>query len=161
MEYQETEEDRLAEVFQRLDVHERRKISAKDIQLAFRTIGVSVTRARVDDIVWECDSDADGFLTLADIESMYYRAPQEASEFSPSRLLNLVEFLMYDPESSGFITVEDAMHIICRRFREQLSPALLRKFLLDTQLSPAKTLSFKEFVRQIRLRLKLAARSIT
>ena len=152
-----TEEDLLVDVFLRLDTSGRGAINAEDVALGFRSVGVSVSKSKVADLVWEADGDADGLLTLADVEDMYYRAPDVDPEVAPTRLLNLIEFLMYDPSSSGYISVEDAMHVMYRRFRDSVSPALLKKFLLDTQINPSKRISFRDFLRQIKLRQTLVA----
>lgn len=150
-----SEEERLVNAFDRVDFEGRGKIGVREIELAFRSIGVRVSPRRVKDEIWLVDSDADGQLDIDNILELYFRAPDEAGTASSTGILDLFEFLMYDLHSTGCIAVADAMHIMCRRFREQVSLASLRKFLIDAQLSAAKTITFVEVARQLDLRRKL------
>ena len=72
-------------------------------------------------MIWEVDDDLDGKINKEEFETMYRRCIAKNSFYEPRKFFNLVQFLMYDKEFSGKVTVEQTLQILyVRHGREKL-----------------------------------------
>ena len=72
-------------------------------------MGARPTRAEVKDFIWEVDDDLDGAISQEEFDVMYKRCISDDSGLEPRRFFNLVQFLMYDKEFKGQVTVEETL----------------------------------------------------
>ena len=67
------------------------------------------------------DDDLDGCVSRAEFDTMYKRCISDETGLEPRKLFNLVQFLMYDIDSKGRVTVEETLQILYVRYgRERL-----------------------------------------
>eukprot|EP00771_Trimastix_marina_P002434 gnl/Trimastix_PCT/3565.p3 GENE.gnl/Trimastix_PCT/3565~~gnl/Trimastix_PCT/3565.p3 ORF type:complete len:170 (+),score=41.63 gnl/Trimastix_PCT/3565:614-1123(+) len=143
----------LRQMFSRYDRDRDGYWSVADIRLALRALGRKTTRDTLRDIVWEVDGDGDGRLVFEDLVQMFCRVRAAPLSHEPTRLLNVVEFLMHDPDGSGTISIEDCVLLLSRRFSREITQADIHHFMIDvgSTADSHKRLSFSEFLRQLEI----------
>jgi len=150
---EQEELDLLHRLLTKLDLNRDGHIEATDLKRALLQLGKKASQDTVRDIVWEVDSDSDGKLSFEGIVEIFLRVRANPLSHEPTRLLNILEFLMYDTQEQGTITVEQAILILSRRFSREITQADLHHFVLDNSsgaTDPSKTrISFSEFLRQL------------
>jgi Ca2+-binding EF-hand superfamily protein len=144
-------------LFGLLDQNRTGRVVASDFHrlLSQRSLPNTFTRRELENLVWEVDSSGQGALTHDDFVSMFVRARADKTGYEPYKLLNIVEFLMYDKAGQGTISLEECILILSRRFGQtniQGIQADLRKFFLDCAGGRDKRVSFEEFTRQVETR---------
>ena len=67
------------------------------------------------------DDDLDGYVSKEEFTTMYKLCISDPTGLEPRKLFNLVQFLMYDKEFKGRVTVEETLQILyVRHGREKL-----------------------------------------
>lgn len=102
--------------------------------------------------IWEVDNDGDGKVSIGDAVIAMKRIRKDKIGIEPDSFVNLIEFVMYDPTMTGFITCEECMGILAQRSGTTCSESDLRKFIIDSAGASQKKLSYIEFIRQIEAR---------
>ncbi len=69
--------------------------------------------------------------------------------YEPRRLFNVVQFVMNDKESSGRVSLEDAMQIMYLRYGRGGLDAQLEEIFGTSDLNSGKTLSLTEFLHSL------------
>ena len=126
-----------------------------DVKRLCKRLGVRLTLNGIKDMIWEIDSDGDGFLDYGDLLDAFRRHRADVTCSEPKQLLDMIEFLMYDLRMTGSITTEEAMLIVSRRFRQNCSEADIRKFFIVSRVDPKQAISFEEFKEQLNYRRML------
>lgn len=91
-------------------------------------LGLRVTKSEVALMIWvgeanqqEVDDDLDGCVSRQEFDTMYKRCISDETGLEPRKLFNLVQFLMYDKDFKGRVTVEETLQILYVRYgRERL-----------------------------------------
>lgn len=86
---------------------------------------------------------------------MYKRCIQEDSRLEPRKLFNLVQFLMYDKDFKGTVTVEETLQILyVRHGRERLDDEIKAIFGEDEKNPDGseKQIGYSEYVEKINKR---------
>ncbi|KAJ4454703.1 putative outer dynein arm docking complex 3 [Paratrimastix pyriformis] len=152
MSFEEEEFQLFASLFRKLDLNRDNYIDSNDMKRALLQLGKRASPDTIRDIIWEVDKDGDGKLSFDEIIAIFLRVRANPLSSEPTRLLNILEFLMHDTEERGTITVEQAILIMSRRFSREITQADLHHFVIDqaSTTDPAKTrISFSEFLRQM------------
>jgi len=91
--------------------------------------------SEVEDIIWEVDEDADGFIDWHNFVTLYARARTDLKNKEPRRLFNLIDFMICDKDGGGNIDEDECLDILFKRYgkeaMEQLSDQLLKMFGRD------------------------------
>lgn len=109
-------------------------------------------------MIWEVDDDLDGMVCLDEFLVMYQRCISDPTGLEPRNLFNLVQFLMYDKEFTGEISVEQTLQILFVRYgREKLDSEIQEIFgVMEEQKLPdgqEKRISYSEYLRRVNNRL--------
>lgn len=77
-------------------------------------------------IIWEVDEDLDGMVSKYEFEKMYKRCVSDKTGLQPRKLFNMVQFMMYDTNNGGSITVEETLQLLFVRYgRDHLDKELV------------------------------------
>jgi hypothetical protein len=109
----------LAEVeheHEELEADQSRKIKAGDILECLRTLGRSVSRKEVEDMIWEVDENLDGMVDWDELRLTYQRNVADTTGLEPCQLFHLLQFMMYDKDGSGKVTVDETLHMLYARY---------------------------------------------
>jgi Ca2+-binding EF-hand superfamily protein len=99
-----------------LEAEQSRKIKAGDIFECLRTLGRSASRKEVEDMIWEVDENLDGMVDWDELRLTYQRNVADTSGLEPCQLFHLLQFLMYDKDGSGKVTVDETLHMLYARY---------------------------------------------
>ena len=75
-------------------------------------LGLRPLKSEVSFIIWEVDDDLDGYISKDEYLTMYKRVITDDVGLEPRQLYNLVQFLMYDKDFEGTVTVEETLQLL-------------------------------------------------
>jgi calmodulin len=78
--------------------------------------------SEVEDIIWEVDEDANGYIDWENFVQMYIRCRKDKSGKEPTRLYNLIEFMVCDKDGGGTMSEDECMEILFHRFGSRAPP---------------------------------------
>lgn len=122
--------NRLEEVKLQLQLIEQRpdkRISAGDVMEMMKWLKQKASRKEVEEMVWEVDENLDGFLDWAEFRLMFNRNIMDRSGLEPSRMYNLTQFLIYDKNNNGFVSVDETMNLLYARFGRSVMEQKLKE----------------------------------
>ena len=88
---------------------QQEKIGPGDILQVLNFLGLRPLKSDVEFIIWEVDDDLDGYVSKDEYLTMYKRVITDDVGLEPRQLYNLVQFLMYDKDFEGTVTVEETL----------------------------------------------------
>ncbi|KAK2945650.1 putative outer dynein arm-docking complex subunit 3 [Blattamonas nauphoetae] len=148
------EQQLLKNVFKHLDKEKTGLLGVKELSKPINKLGKKIPKETLQDMIWEVDSDGDGYITVDDMIKIFARVRENPLSPEPTRLLNVFEFLMHDTDNNGTITVEQCVLILSRRFSREITQADIHHFMVDisAQADPTTSpITFQEFYRQIEI----------
>eukprot|EP00946_MAST-07B_sp_MAST-7B-sp1_P005337 g5337.t1 len=131
------------------------KVSPKDLRTALTALGKSCTKREIADMIWEVDENLDGCVDWEEFTTMFERNIMDTSGLEPFQLFNVVQFMMYDKDNSGNVTVDETMHMLYARYGKQHLESQM-KALFGEDLKTADgdgELSFEEYLKAVSIRL--------
>ena len=118
-------------------------------------LGCKPLRSEVNLIIWEVDDDLDGHVSKDEFQTMYKRCISDETGLEPRKLYNLVQFLMYDKQFKGRVTVEETLQILYVRYkRDRLDEQITFIFGDDEKNDDGseKEITFSEYVDKMNKR---------
>ena len=109
--------EKIAQLDTRSDDHPEKKISVADVTTMLKT-KLKVTKlgkTEVEDMIWEVDDDLDGYINWPEFRLMYTRNNIDRTGLEPSKLFNLAQFLIYDKNFNGKVSVDETMNMLYAR----------------------------------------------
>ena len=99
---------------------EVKKIHPRDLQQALAFLGKHTEKKEIDDMIWEVDENLDGCVDWTEFSLMFRRNITDKSGLEPTQLFNVVQFLMYDKDFSGEVSVVSPRRVGERAARRHL-----------------------------------------
>ncbi|CAI2380423.1 unnamed protein product [Moneuplotes crassus] len=130
----------------------QKKITLNDLTRALRKMGCSPTKSEVKNMIWEVDDDLDEMISEEEFLTIYKRCISDETGLEPRKFFNLVQFLMYDKDFRGRVTVEETLQILfVRHGREQLDTEIEAIFGVDErqQDEEEKEITYQEYVEKV------------
>eukprot|EP00944_MAST-04C_sp_MAST-4C-sp1_P007200 g7200.t1 len=93
-----------------IDVYDNapnRKVHAKDLSGALLSLGKKCSKKEIEDLIWEVDENLDGCVDWEEFKLMFQRNISDTTGLEPFQLFNVVQFMMYDKDNSGNVTVDE------------------------------------------------------
>lgn len=135
------EEDRLnselAELNQKLNaitLNPSPKIKAVDVSSVMASLGKKCTKKEIMDMVWEVDENLDGCVDWEEFRLMFHRNVSDKTGLEPSKLYNMVQFLMYDSNGNGLVSVDETMEMFYARYGPPKMEIKLKELFGDEYL---------------------------
>lgn len=91
-------------------------IDESDLHSILQRLGYEPQPGEVQDIIWEVDDDRDGGLTWEEFSALYERIRNDKDGREPHRMYTLIEFLMFDLDADGFVSLEETVELFYRRY---------------------------------------------
>ena len=91
---------------------------------------------------------------------MFQRNITDTTGLEPFQLFNVVQFMMYDKDNSGKVTVDETMHMLYARYgKARLESQMKALFGEDLKTEDGDgELSFNEYLKAVSIRLPKATR---
>lgn len=99
-----------------LDNDPQRRIRAVDLAECLRTLGKPTTKKDIEEIIWEVDESLDGVVDWDEFKLTYQRNLADTTGLEPCQLFNVIQFMIYDKDGSGKVTVDETMHMLYTRY---------------------------------------------
>ena len=131
------------------------KISVADLKSAIAVLGVRKTTKELEHIVWMVDENLDGMVDWEEFTLMFERniTDDTPQRLEPSGLFNMVQFMMFDEDNSGSVTVDETMTMIYQRYgKDNLLKELTKLFgkeRLSGKDGSSTDLSFSEYLAAV------------
>lgn len=77
---------------------------------------VLLLQKEIEDMIWEVDENLDGCVDWEEFQLMFRRNITDKTGLEPSQLFNVVQFLMYDRDFCGEVSVDETMHMLFSRY---------------------------------------------
>ena len=119
-------------------------VTAADLREIHRRLGVPLSAREADEMIWEVDEELDQRTDWAEFLLMFERSLSDETGLEPSKLFHTVQFLVYDRQEKGSISVDDASGILFGRFGRDGMENKLQQIFGDA--SVPKTINFAEFL---------------
>ena len=132
-----------------------RKVSPVDLRSALSALGKSCSKREIADMIWEVDENLDGCVDWEEFLTMFERNIMDTSGLEPFQLFNVVQFMMYDKDNSGNVTVDETMHMLYARYgKAHLEKQMKQLFGEDLKTADGDgELSFEEYLKAVSMRL--------
>ncbi|CBZ51362.1 unnamed protein product [Neospora caninum Liverpool] len=151
----------LRRVFNWIDSDKDGKLSLQEISNALTSLGhkmpkVSVFTQEIEVIIWELDEDLDQHISWDEFLVMYQRSINDPTGLEPRSFFNLVQFLMYDTNFSGEISVEQTLQILFVRFGRELLDQEIQAIFGEEEKGPGgqeKRITLSEYLERVQGRL--------
>merc|ERR1712100_889545 len=108
----ESHQSKIAEI----DEKGRKNISWQDLKSALKDLGIPTPKDEVLNMIWEVDDDLDGFVSWSEFLTMYRRCVCNTSGLEPTKLYNVVQFMVYDVDYSASVSVDEVMMMLYQRY---------------------------------------------
>jgi len=109
---QPVELESLKRVFKWLDQKKDGRLDWQELSEKLTQLGHKTPREQIELWIWEVDDDLDMMVGEDEFLTMYQRCISDQTGCEPRNLFNLVQFLMYDKNFSGRISVEQTLQIL-------------------------------------------------
>lgn len=107
----------------------RKDISWKDLYHALKDLNNPLPKEDVLNMIWEVDDDLNGYVNWPEFITMYKRAVVNKTGLEPTGLYNVVQFMVYDKNYSGSVSVDETMTMLYQRYgKARLSSELEKLF---------------------------------
>ena len=93
-----------------------KRIHPRDLFTALEYLGKPTNKKEVEDMLWEVDEDIDGSVCWDEFQLMYRRNIADKSGLEPCQLFGVVQFLMYDREFTGQVSLDQTMQMLYSRY---------------------------------------------
>lgn len=153
---QPVELEALKRVFKWLDQKKNDKLCWQEISEALIKLGHKTAREQIELWIWEVDDDLDNMVGYDEFLTMYQRCISDMTGNEPRNLFNLVQFLMYDKEFTGKISVEQTLQILfVRHGRGELDAEIAQIFEDQQKGSDGQEakITFSQFLARANARL--------
>ena len=134
------------------------KFGIKALRKVLRKLTNTYNKDEIKLMIWEVDSNLDGYVSFEEYEKMYKRCVLDEKEREPKKLYYLVQFLMFDKEQKNYITIEDTLEILCVRNTNGIDAAIDSIFDVENKDEKGnvqktgkknETLTYQEFAERM------------
>jgi hypothetical protein len=98
-----------------LDSKTEQLISCDDVYEMLKTLKSLTDKKLVEEMIWEVDEDLDGKLCWSEFRLMYNRNIMDRTGLEPSKMYNLVQFMIYDRNENNRVSVDETMNMLYAR----------------------------------------------
>ena len=106
-------------------------IREKDIAAALRDLGTRPTKQEVQEMLWEADEKDDNVIDWEEMQLLFERNLRDTSGLEPARLYHVVQFMIFDRNCNGKVSIDETMNILYARLGREKMEATLSKLFSD------------------------------
>ena len=108
----------------------------------------------IEDMIWEVDENLDGCVDWEEFQLMFHRNIKDTTGLEPHQLFNVVQFMMYDKDCGGEVSVDETMHMLYSRYgREGLDSEMRNLFGDSLSATGDARLTFEQYLAAVERKL--------
>ena len=132
-----------------------KKIRAADLNECLKSLGKACTKKEIEEMIWEVDENLDSCVDWEEFKLTFKRNVADKTGLEPFQLFNVIQFMMYDKDGSGQVTVDETMHMLYTRYgKDNLESQMKALFGEDLRTADGDgELSFVEYLKAVNLRV--------
>jgi hypothetical protein len=109
------DEGKLRKELSDLDNKPNKKISCGDVAAILKYLKQKVNKKDIEEMVWEVDEDLDECIDWNEFRKMFCRNAVDKTGLEVSKMFNLTQFLIYDHNMNGRVSVDETMNMLYAR----------------------------------------------
>jgi len=91
-------------------------ISADALASILKHLKHEIPRPKLEKMIWEIDEDLDGRIEWDEFTLMFERSIADTTGLEPFDFFNVVQFMMYDADQNGVITMDECITMLYQRY---------------------------------------------
>lgn len=135
-----------------LETNPDKKISVPDVHCMLKRLKVKMAKKDVQEMVWEVDDDLDQCLNWTEFRLMFTRNIMDNCGLEPSKMFNLTQFLIYDHNGNGRVSVDETMNMLYARYGRVKMETKLKELFGENMHETGREggeISYQEFIRAV------------
>ncbi len=92
------------------------RVSADALAAVLKHLNHDIPRPKLERMIWEIDEDQDGEVDWDEFTLMFERSIADTTGLEPFDLYNVVQFMMYDADQNGVITMDECITMLYQRY---------------------------------------------
>jgi len=144
--------DKLLQKQVELESNPDKKISVADVHCMLRRLEVKVHKKEVQEMIWEVDDDLDQCLSWTEFRLMFTRNVMDSCGLEPSKMFNLTQFLIYDHNGNGRVSVDETMNMLYARYGRVKMETKLKELFGENMHETGREggeISYQEFIKAV------------
>ena len=124
--------DELEWELENLNANPAKKISVADVsEMVRRLRNKTPNKIDMQEMLWEVDEDLDQALNWPEFKLMFTRNILDITGLEPSRMFYLTQFLIYDHNENGMVSVDETMNMLYARYGRAVMEMKLKELFGD------------------------------
>lgn len=114
-----------------------------------KRLKVKMAKKDVQEMVWEVDDDLDQCLNWTEFRLMFTRNIMDRCGLEPSKMFNLTQFLIYDHNGNGRVSVDETMNMLYARYGRVKMETKLKELFGENMHETGREggeISYQEFI---------------
>lgn len=122
-----TEKAELEKMLETIETRPMQHIRLKDTAAALKSLGMKPSKREVQEMVWEVNDNLDGVIDWDMFRDAFVRKIQDKSGLEPGYFHHLVQFLIYDRDNKGRVSIDDMMNLLYARVGREGMDSMIAK----------------------------------
>ena len=94
----------------------KKTVTIRDLDQALRALNRVCTKKQLEYMIWEVDENLDECIDWDEMRIMFQRNISDRSGLEPAKLYNLVQFMIFDQDENGLVSVDETTNMLYERF---------------------------------------------
>lgn len=144
--------DHLLQELNDLENKPDRKIAVCDVMEISRQLHQPLSKKEAQDIIWEIDDDLDQCLDWPEFRLMFTRNITDKTGLEPSKMFFLAQFLIYDHNENGKVSVDETMNMLYARYGRAKMETKLRELFGENMHETGREggeITYEEFLQAV------------
>mmetsp|Transcript_31146 Transcript_31146/g.65123 ORF Transcript_31146/g.65123 Transcript_31146/m.65123 type:complete len:220 (+) Transcript_31146:1-660(+) len=122
-----SERAELEKMLETIETRPLQHIRLKDTAAALKSLGMKPSKREVQEMVWEVNDNLDGVIDWDMFRDAFVRKIQDKSGLEPGYFHHLVQFLIYDRDNKGRVSIDDMMNLLYARVGREGMDSMIAK----------------------------------
>jgi len=132
------EKAELEKVLRKIEKRPVQHIRLEDTTSALKSLGMKPSKKEVLNMMWEVDENLDGVIDWEEFCTNFERNIQDRSGLEPANFYHLVQFMIYDKDNNGMVSIDETMYLLYARLGRDGMESTISKLFGGEDGAPVK-----------------------